>query len=161
MKKFFFVLIATSLFLPVSLRAGSLDYKTLGVGLEIGEPIGLNGRYFFTDQIAFDLTVGYAPIDGIIEFTPSALVYLRRIFEMDGSGFTLIPYFGGGMRTGPGVARLHDGEWFGAFRIPIGAAVVIGDGTFEITAEMGHGFEFTPHTVYDVTGTLGLRYYLW
>lgn len=159
MKKSLFVFLV-GLLAPIAAAAGNLDYKTTGVGVVIGEPIGLNGRYFFTDQVAFDMTVGYAPIDGIIEFTPGALVYLRRIFELDGSGFTLVPYFGGGLRTGAGIAELHDGNFFGAFRIPVGAAVIIGDGTFELTAEIGQGFEFTPHTAYDFTGTVGIRYYL-
>lgn len=161
MKKTLRILAFLAFVFPVSLQAGSLDYKTLGVGPVIGEPIGVNGRYFFNDQIAFDMTVGYAAADGFVEFAPAALIYLRRILELDGRNFTIVPYYGGGFRTGPGVARRHDGEWFGAFRIPIGVSLVIADGTFEITGEIGNGFEFAPHSEYDLTGNIGLRYYLW
>jgi len=39
--------------------AGFQANKTFGLGLELGEPTGLNGKYFFSDKAAFDFGVGW------------------------------------------------------------------------------------------------------
>ncbi len=74
--------------------------KTFGLGLELGEPTGLNGKYFFGPSTAFDFGVGwiyrhYYYGDGIhlygdVLFHPVSLVHA--------DGFELPLYIGVGVR---------------------------------------------------------------
>ncbi len=161
MKKIMLAFFVATLLLPATTFSRGAESKRLGVGLNLGEPIGYNARFFFFDQLAADLTVGYGFGEKAFIIQPSALFYLRRILDYDGDQFSLVPYFGAGLKTGVDVSGANDGEGVVAMRFPVGASFVLKDGVFEISVEFGPGVEFTPASGFDGTGGIGLRYYFW
>ncbi len=137
------------------------ENKRLGAGLNLGEPIGYNARLYLLDQLAADLVVGYGFDEEALIIQPSLLVPLRRIIDYDGENFSIVPYFGTGLKTGVDVAGRNDGEGVAALRFPVGFSVILKEGLFEISGEFAPGVEFSPDTAFDPTGGIGLRYYFW
>lgn len=157
MKKIF-ILILLGLFPSLALALGA-EHKRLGLGVNLGEPIGYNARFFFLDQLAADLTIGYGFAEEAFIIQPSALFHLRRILDYDGKDYSLVPYFGAGLKTGVDLSGANDGEGVAAMRFPVGASFVLKDGSFEVSVEFAPGVEFSPGTGFDGTGGVGLRYY--
>lgn len=89
---------------PRPARSGGLKSfqanKTFGLGLELGEPTGLNGKVFFTDQIALDFGVGYIWHSwGYGEgFHTYADVLFHPFVFVSTDAFELPFYVGGGLR---------------------------------------------------------------
>ena len=163
MRHFFMggLMLAVSVFSSLSFEArgearGS-DNKKFGLGINLGEPIGLDSRYYFLKNFAADLVVGYGFEEHAFIIQPSVLVNFRDVLDYDGPDFSMVPYFGVGFKTG--VTRNNKGV--AAMRFPVGATWIIKDGTFEISAEFAPGVEFNPDNEFDATGGLGLRYYFW
>lgn len=148
-----------TLSIPVAGYALGAENKRLGVGVNLGEPIGYNARFFLIDQFALDLTIGYGFGEEGFIIQPSALFYLRRILDYNDQDLSLVPYFGAGLKTGVDIAGRNDGEGIAAMRFPVGGAVVLKEGVFEISVEFAPGFEFSPTSDFDGTGGIGLRYY--
>ncbi len=137
--------------------SGSEEYKKFGLGINLGEPMGLNARYFLLKQLAVDLNFGYGFGEEGLIIQPSALFYLRDIIDYKDKDFTFTPYFGLGLKTGISFAG-PNAEGIAAMRFPIGGSWMVKD-IFEITAEFAPGVEFTPETGFNPTGSIGLRYY--
>lgn len=157
--KFFVFLVVSLTLAPSFAQAQGVESRRFGVGVNLGEPMGANARYFFYDFLAADVTVGYGFGEEGLIFQPSALFYFRDIADYDGDGFSLVPYLGLGIKTGVDLAGGNDGEGIFALRFPIGVAWVIKEGRLELNAEFGPGVEFSPETEFDVTGGVGIRYY--
>ena len=143
---------------PAALARGSAN-KTLGLGVNLGEPIGYSARFFFLDQFSADLIVGYGFAEESFAIQPSLLFHLRDILDYDDEKFSLVPYFGAGLKTGIDMAGRRDGQGIAALRFPVGASFFLENGAFEISLEFAPGVEFTPTTGFDGTGGIGLRYY--
>lgn len=137
----------------------STDNRKLGLGVNIGEPIGLNARYYFVDKFSADLIVGYGFGEQGFIIQPSILFNLRDILDYNGYDYSVIPYFGVGVKTGVDLAGAHKDSGIAAMRFPIGVNWVLKRGEFEISAEFAPGVEFAPETEFDATGGLGLRYF--
>ncbi|QQR79290.1 MAG: hypothetical protein IPJ69_07845 [Deltaproteobacteria bacterium] len=138
-----------------SRRSSSSDSKTWGVGVNLGEPMGFNTRFYFLDHLAGDLTLGYGFEEEGFIIQPSLLFRLNGILDYNGGDFTVVPYFGTGFKTG--VAK--NDKAVGAMRFPVGVAWQLSDGEFEIGVELAPGFEFSPESEFDMTGGLQLRYF--
>lgn len=153
-KKILFVALLLSL-LGSTAHARGADNKRWGVGVNLGEPIGLDSRFYFFKQLFGDLIVGYGFDEEAFIVQPSLDFALRDILDYDGKDFSIVPYFGAGFKTG--VAK--GGTGVAALRFPVGVTAVLKNGLFEISAEFAPGAEFSPRTEFDATGGVGLRYY--
>lgn len=145
---------------PVSGFSQGAAHKRLGMGVQLGEPLGFASRLFFVDRFAADLVVGYGFAEEGLIIQPSLLLVLRDILDYDGPNYSIVPHFGAGLKTGIDAAGANDGEAIAALRFPIGVNWVIQEGIFEISLEFGPGVEFSPETQFDGTGGISLRYYL-
>jgi hypothetical protein len=74
--------------------------KTFGLGLEIGEPTGLNGKLFLSDKLALDFGLGW--IYRHYYYGDGAHLYADLLFHpvslVSASAFELPLYIGGGIR---------------------------------------------------------------
>lgn len=135
------------------------EHGRFGLGVNLGEPIGMNARFFFVDQFAFDLNVGYGFGEEAFIVQPSLLFVLKDILDYHGNGFYMVPHFGVGFKTGVDVAGRNKDDAVAAMRFPLGLNWDLKGGQFEISIEFAPGVEFSPETEFDATGGLGLRYY--
>lgn len=161
MRRFFIIclMLGIGIFSSLSFEtrgeARGSDNKKFGLGVNLGEPIGMDARYYFLKNFSGDLIIGYGFEEHAFIIQPSVLVNFRDVLDYDGADFSMVPYFGAGFKTG--VTRNNRGV--AAMRFPVGATWVIKDGTFEISAEFAFGVEFNPDNEFDATGGIGLRYY--
>jgi len=132
--------------------------KTFGLGLELGEPTGLNGKYFFGPRTALDFGLGwiyqhYYYGDGLnvyadILFHPTSLV--------SAEAFELPFYVGGGLRFWnfdycepvPGPDVCYRGSTFG-LRIPFGIAFDFNNVPLDIFLQLVPVIDFVNGDYYD------------
>lgn len=158
-RRLLIVLVLFLSILPVMVQARGSDNKKFGLGVNLGEPLGYDGRYYLADQFSIDLAVGYGFGEEAFIVQPSLLFHLRNILDYDGPDWSAVPYFGAGLKTGVDVAGPHKDSGIAAMRFPVGNTFVMKRGKFEISLEFAPGVEFTPETEFDATGGVGLRYY--
>lgn len=147
--------------------------KTFGLGLEIGEPTGLNGKYFLSDSGALDFGVGwiyrhYYYDDGLHLY----LDYLWHPTSLASSpSFELPLYIGLGLRywdfeycDGP---FCYDGSAIG-IRVPIGISIDFNTAPLDIFIQVVPVIDFLTDDYYDryddrthfgIDLSAGLRYW--
>lgn len=155
----FFLTLTLSALSNAQARAAGSDNRRFGIGVNLGEPLGFDGRLYITDQILFDFVTGYGFDERAYIFQPSLLFALRNILDYDSDRTSVVPYFGAGFKFGPVLSGDHDSDVATALRFPIGGNWIMKDGRFEISAEFAPGVEFSPNNEFDLTGGLGLRYF--
>ncbi|MBX7147616.1 hypothetical protein K1X76_00900 [bacterium] len=135
------------------------DYKKLGVGLNIGEPMGASVRINFFKFLSLDTIAGYGFAEESFIVEPSAVFHFRDILDFKTNNGTVTPYIGAGAKFGVDLGGANDGDGIFALRFPVGASWTIDDGDIDIYAEAAPGIEFSPDDEFDITGGLGIRYY--
>ena len=153
---------------------GQASDKTFGLGVEIGEPTGLNGKYFFSEKGALDFGIGwiyrhYYYGDGVNLYVD--LLY-HPVSLVSASAFELPFYIGGGLRywnfdyCHMGVCD-YDGSAFG-IRIPFGISFVFNDVPLDIFLQIVPVIDFVSGDYYDrfhdrthvgIDGSVGLRFW--
>lgn len=96
------VLVTLSLFLGViggagEARAQAVEKGALGLGLIIGEPTGVSGKLYLSNDTALDAAVGAALVGGGIQIHGDYLWHPLVLEERD--LFVLPAYVGGGLRV--------------------------------------------------------------
>ncbi len=142
-------------------HADGVAPRKFGLGLSLGEPLGVNARYYFADRFSGDLTVGYGFGEESFVIMPNALFHFRDMLEIKGDSFSVVPYMGVGLKTGVDIAGANDGDFVFAAKLPLGATLILEDGQIEIAAEFSPGIEFSPDTEFDPTGAIIVRYFFW
>lgn len=134
----------------------------LGLGLNLGWPTGLAGKYYLTDNqgITFGVGVGGpAWIGGYVDYVwaPVALVNIEP--------GTLYPYIGGGVFLGAFPYRNPFLSYLGNIPLLLGAEMPLGL-TWNFTAlpldiylEAAPGLAVFPALDFGIRGSLGFRYY--
>lgn len=132
-----------------------------GVGLMLGEPSGLTGKYWFNNVNAVDVHMAF-------DFTDEAfVVFSDYLFHFDafklasGANVDVPVYIGvGGKFAVNGDNRGNDdGDVTLGARIPLGVTVLLKKAPLEIFVEIAPGVRIIPSTSGDIDGAIGLRYY--
>ena len=132
-------------------------HQTLGVGVNLGEPIGFDGRLYFLEHLSLDLITGYGFDEKAFIIQPSILFNMNDVLDYNGRNFSFVPYFGAGFKTG----IAEGGNGVAALRFPLGLNWVLQRGLYEVSLEFAPGVQFSPgNTAFDATGGVGLRYFL-
>jgi len=142
--------------------------KTFGLGLELGAPTGVNGKYFFTSDRALDFGVGSV----FNYFNRSGLhLYGDYLFHpvslASSETFELPLYVGLGARfwsfrdSGPDTP--NDAYAFG-FRVPVGISFDFNTVPIDLFLQVVPVLDFfsgyQAHTIYlDLDASIGVRYW--
>ncbi len=129
-------------------RGGFVANKTFGLGLELGQPSGLTGKYFFADKVAFDFGVGwiyrhYYYDDGLHLYGD---VLFHPVSLASNPSFELPLYIGFGLRFWDfeycyqNVCG-YDGSVVG-LRIPFGIAFDFNNAPIDIFLQLVPTFDF-------------------
>jgi len=143
---------------------GGFDYGALafaprgplGLGLYLGKPAGITGKFFFDDYsaiaatIAFDFWVNSFNVQGDYQF------HFRKILMVGKE--EIIPYLGVGGYIGITSAVPGSVFWAGA-RFPLGVSYQLRPFPLEIGFEVVPSYEFMPTSRFILNGGLTLRYY--
>ena len=145
MKKLFFV---AALFLP-SAGAWAQSAGQAGVGVNVGDPMGLTGKYWLDHTRAVDVGASFA---GDLALYGDFLWNAWDIFPQPKKG-RLDAYVGLGPRL-----ELTDDNDFG-IRTVAGAAYWIENHPIEVYLEAGPVFQVIPNQRVDFDASLGVRFY--
>ncbi|HUU01278.1 MAG TPA: DUF3996 domain-containing protein [Myxococcota bacterium] len=148
-----------------SARAQGPDGKAFGLGLSLGEPAGVNAKYWFDHKNAVDMAVGYGfyPSHGVAFFAD----YLYNVFTIIRAGktpFDLLFYMGAGVKLGVWRYRQKDEDTTGVglgVRVPFGVTMVFARAPFDIFLEITPSMAFiAPDPFYfDLDACIGGRFY--
>lgn len=132
------------------------DYVNhLGVGAELGAPIGINAKYWLTDRWAVDGAFGLSPYShAVVEIRADFLVHNFNLVTLSSGRLPL--YYGGGIL---GRFRNDGHSSLGGFRFPIGASYMFDDRPFDVFAEIAPEAIFVPFARACIDGTVGFRYW--
>ncbi|HUQ06797.1 MAG TPA: hypothetical protein VM261_30045 [Kofleriaceae bacterium] len=148
--------------------------KTFGIGLELGEPSGLNGKYFASPNVALDFGLGaiyshYYYGDGVHLYGD---VLFHPVSLASNPSFELPFYVGVGLRYWEFDycymdLCTYDGATFG-IRIPFGLAVDFNSAPLDLFFQLVPVIDFVDEDYYDrfgnrrhtgIDASLGLRFW--
>jgi len=128
--------------------------EQFGLGIMVGQPTGLNGKYFIDKYNALDVGFGWS-LDSDHDFHIYA-DYLYHIYSLIDSGAGEAPiYLGVGARA---VFRDNKDNKSG-FRFPLGVEHLFKSVPFDVFAEIVPIFNVSPDTEFDLEGVVGARFY--
>ncbi len=124
-----------------------------GIGLIIGEPTGISGKYWTGSTTAFDGGVAWSFIDdGALHLHADFLKHIFDLIPVEQGDLPL--YFGGG-------ARINIGEQFHfGIRGAVGLNYMFENAPVDIFIEIAPIFDFVPATAFSMNGGIGVRYFL-
>lgn len=138
--------------------------KTFGLGLELGAPTGISGKYFLSSDRALDFGLGWLYS---YEHRNGGHVYADYLFHpaslVQTEAFELPFYIGLGGRIWDFERRDDDALAFG-FRVPIGLSFDFNNVPVDIFVQLVPTLDFfsgyRTHDVYlDIDFSLGVRYW--
>ena len=138
--------------------------KTFGLGLELGEPTGVTGKYFLSASNALDFGLGtiynYFDRDGLHLY----LDYLwHPVSLISNESFELPFYVGVGGRFWNFTDRPYDNAYAFGVRVPLGIAFDFNNVPLDIFVQIVPTLDFYAnyrHSVYlDLDASFGIRYW--
>ncbi len=127
--------------------------KNLGLGVSLGEPTGITGKLFISDNSAVDATLSWSFIKDKLYVHSD---YLHHFYGIFGADFpSLIAYTGIG-----GMIELKENPEIGV-RVPFGLSYTFPNTPIEVFFELGPVVLLAPETSGDLTGGVGARYYFY
>jgi hypothetical protein len=146
-------LIVTTLL--VALSPAAAEEKRFGLGLIVGEPTGVSGKYLLGEENAIDLAVAWN-LSGDNDFTLHADYLWNKSDLIQVGSEKMLFYFGVGVRM---ELRDNKSDKFGV-RVPIGVSYRFVDPKFlELFGEVAPVVDLAPSTKMDLNVGIGARFY--
>ena len=138
-------------------QSGSHGANEFGLGLIIGNPTGVSGKYFLSREIAIDGALGLAFIDGEHLRLHADVLWHFGVAQWPAAGLDL--YVG----VGPVLASHHhrrdnDGLGLGA-RAPFGAALTFTGAPIDVFLEIAADLWLIDHVHLGLDAAIGVRYW--
>ena len=130
------------------------DQGRFGLGLMLGEPTGVNAKYFVDRHNAIDAGFGWSLTDDhdFHLYTD----YLYHVYSLIHSESGEAPiYFGLGAR----ILFRDNKDNKAGIRIPLGLDYLFGNSPFDVFAEIVPIVDLSPDTDLDVEGVIGARFF--
>lgn len=149
------------LFMGLFKPAFATDYgpqgKKFGLGIILGEPSGVTGKYYLSEKFAIDGIVSWSFMDESLVLIADGTYEIVNL-STSASKMSFPLYIGVGAKLTLAGDDNNDDALFG-IRVPIGIALQWDNHPFEVFFEIAPGFEFIPDGEFDLTGGIGARYY--
>jgi hypothetical protein len=149
LQKFKFVTILFSLIFISSIKAQS---NGIGVGLIVGEPTGISGKYWTGSTTAFDAALAWSFVDeNAFQIHADYLFHNIRLITI--SEGKLPFYYGIGAR----LKTANDIKL--GVRVPLGLAYLFQNVPIDIFVEVVPILDIIPKTDFQINAALGARYF--
>ena len=128
--------------------------RRFGAGLIVGEPTGVNLKYFLTDKAAIDGAIGWGfHHETDLHLHSDFLWHMHDIASVPEGQLSL--YFGAGLRL-----KLRDnGEDRVGLRVPVGVSYLLENVPVDVFLEVAPILDFTPSTRGGFTAGIGARFW--
>jgi hypothetical protein len=130
-------------------RVGAAE--DLGIGVQLGQPMGVTGKYWLSSTSAIDGFMGYH-FNSNFDIHADYLWHTFSSFNVSDGRMPF--YFGLGGRVFGG----NDSQF--GIRIPFGVSYLFPSQPLEAYAELAPVVKIAPGIGADIDGAVGLRYYL-
>jgi len=146
------IVVLLIVFLAMNVHAA--DRKKIGIGVILGEPTGITGKFMIDDTNAIDMGAGWETSgDNRLHIYGD---YLYHLYDMIKVPKGLLPlYFGVGARM---VFHEDDDNEFG-IRFPVGIEYVFEDLPLGAFVEVVPVLDLTPDTEIDLEAGTGIRFF--
>ncbi len=139
------------LFSGIALAA---ENNNLGLGVILGDPTGITGKYFLSAESAIDAGAGWETSgDDRFHVYADYLFHINDLFEVGKGSLPL--FFGAGLRF----ISLEDDDDELGIRLPVGLEYVFPKLSIRIFGELVPVLELTPDTEFDLDAGVGIRYF--
>jgi hypothetical protein len=127
---------------------------TFGLGVMLGEPMGVTAKFWANDFVALDAGLGWSfPDPDGVQIHTDALFHKFDPFNSNTPDLAL--YAGVGLRL-----KFPDhGDTRVGIRVPFGASFMIPEHNLELYAEVAPILDLTPSVRVACNGGVGIRYY--
>jgi len=136
-----------------------------GLGLIIGDPTGINGKYFLSQELAVDGSLGFGFIGGRHTKLQFDFLWHFGLERWPAAGLDFYVGVGPALAISDGHyhydrnhAHDHGDLWIGA-RAPFGASLTFTKVPFDIFLEIAAELWIIDHAVLDLDAALGFRYW--
>jgi hypothetical protein len=137
------------------------DNKYFGIGFIVGEPTGLDAKFFLNNEHALEFGLAWS-LEGQNELHLQADYLWHRYGLIDlNNGDEMPLFFGVGVRfvsTEDDPGPNNDEDIFG-IRFPVGLAYMFTNYPFDIFAEIVPILDLTPDSDFDLEGAIGARFW--
>ena len=151
MKQTLLYLIA--LFIICLVNSNYAQQKGLGLGIILGEPTGINAKFWTTTETAIDMSLGYSftSSNSIIDFYGDYVFHNPNMLEAEER---FVVYYGPGasLKIRDNKSRLGIRGVIGILWLPAGTQ-------FDLFIEAAPILDIIPETKFDFAGGVGARYY--
>ena len=156
MKKIGRFMIAAGLFGLLTAGAGWGQRSGAGVGIILGEPTGIDGKFWLSGRTAFDAAVAWSASKHSRLLFQGDFVFhdfrvLKRAFEVRRGDLPLYYGIGARLRTG------YDDEF--GIRFVAGMAYIFPSAPFDMFLEIAPIMNLVPETEPDASAGLGFRFW--
>jgi hypothetical protein len=148
--------VACAIFFSGTALAAPADHEDIGVGVILGLPTGLSGKFWFSDRSAIDAAVGW---NFEIQYFALQAGYLyNRPMEVS-SGFLAVYVGAGGVAefASPSDERSLESRTYISGRVPIGLEYIYQPAGFFV--ELDPLLVLYPGIGFDFGGGIGFRFY--
>lgn len=155
MKRFINFGLIAALTIAVAAPAMAQDTKHAGVGFIVGEPTGLDAKFFLNNENALEFGLAWS-LSGHNEMHLQGDYLWHRydLIELN-NGDEMPLFFGVGARW---VSVDEHDDVFG-IRFPVGLAYMFTNYPFDIFAEIVPILDLTPDSDFDLEGAIGARFW--
>ncbi len=133
-------------------HANGPEDKRFGLGIYLGEPTGLTGKFYLAEKMSFQGIASWSFFDEGFTLIGDVLFDIHDLAES--RDYKLPIYVGGGAKF---VAR-DSNSGFGV-HVPIGIAWQSMKAPIEIAFEIAPGIDLAPETEFDISGGIAFRFY--
>jgi hypothetical protein len=128
--------------------------KNFGVGIILGEPTGISGKYWMSSDRAFDAALAYSFLEDNKSFAFHAN-YLYHLYGVIDKYYKMPLYYGFGVRFR---IRENNDNTFGV-RGVIGLLIYLKEAPVDVFFEAAPVFRLLPNTQIDFDIAVGARYF--
>jgi hypothetical protein len=125
----------------------------LGLGILIGAPMGVSGKYYFSKTLALDVAAGYATSEDAFRLHSDVLFHNDKLLTKAFEGFPMALYYGAGAKF-----VFTDKFMFGV-RLPVGVLHNFKKCPVDMYFEVVPVVLLAPDVKLDLDAALGARYY--
>jgi hypothetical protein len=135
-------------------RAAAQNTADIGLGLIIGDPTGVNGKYMLSEEFAIDAAVGFGVIGGGHLAIHSDFMWQFDLEQWPAGSLDF--YLGVGPKLG--IGRKKEEFLLGA-RAPVGVSFLFTGAPLDIFVEVAAGLWIVEKVGFDIDAAIGVRYW--
>jgi len=147
-------IVIVALMVLSSAMAFAAEENNLGLGVILGNPTGITGKYFLDAESAIDAGAGWETSgDNRFHVYADYLYHINDLFDVGKGSLPL--FFGVGLRF---ISIEDDDDELG-IRLPVGLEYVFPKLPIRLFGELVPVLDLTPDTEFSLDGGVGIRYF--